>query len=400
MSILHKNLWALLLICLGIFASCEREKIFPINRFRASEEEILKQYVPDKRLGIFEAQMKYQGDTLVIEGKTDNAEAKKAFIASLNSKGIRSFVDSIAILPEEGLGRKAFGIVNISVANIRTDGKHWAGMAKQGSLGQVVKLLEQKGTWFHAQTPDKYLGWISDGSIVFKTEEEAQQWIDMPKIIYTKNVGWAYQNNFTREAIVSDLVYGNTLGLIQELDNRFKVQYPDGREAYILKNEAMKLNEWQKSRKLDKEGLLKTANTYLGIPYYWGGNSYKGVDCSGFTKGIFFANGLRLPRDASQQALIGDDVDTTDYFNLLEEGDLLYFGKFATDSTKEKVTHVGLWIGDMQFIHASGRVHISSFDSTAQNFDAYNLNRLLNVKRILGSENLEGTTDLTTATTF
>jgi cell wall-associated NlpC family hydrolase len=79
-------------------------------------------------------------------------------------------------------------------------------------------------------------------------------------------------------------------------------------------------------------------------------------------------------------------VDDKKDFNSLEKGDLLFFGRSATDSTQEKIVHVGMWIGDMKFIHASGDIHVSSMDPASEQFDEYNLNRYLRTKRLTGSE--------------
>ncbi|MGA9327213.1 MAG: hypothetical protein WBV47_14275, partial [Salegentibacter sp.] len=56
------------------------------------------------------------------------------------------------------------------------------------------------------------------------------------------------------------------------------------------------------------------------------------------------------------------------------------------DSTKERVVHVGMWIGNNRFIHSMGNVHISTMDTTAEDFDEYNYNRYLRSKRILNQE--------------
>jgi cell wall-associated NlpC family hydrolase len=79
-------------------------------------------------------------------------------------------------------------------------------------------------------------------------------------------------------------------------------------------------------------------------------------------------------------------VNDANDFSQLRPGDLLFFGEAETDSTQERVVHVGMWIGNYEFIHSSGRVRVSSFDSTAPNFDSYNLDRYLRTKRILGSD--------------
>jgi cell wall-associated NlpC family hydrolase len=93
-----------------------------------------------------------------------------------------------------------------------------------------------------------------------------------------------------------------------------------------------------------------------------------------------------IPRDASQQVHAGELIDEEKNFDKLQKGDLLFFGTPATDTTKEKVVHVGIWIGDGQFIHSSGRVHVSSMNSEASNFDEFNYNRYLRTKRYLDQE--------------
>ena len=82
----------------------------------------------------------------------------------------------------------------------------------------------------------------------------------------------------------------------------------------------------------------------------------------------------------------GKQVDENQNFENLEKGDLLFFGRKATDSTAEKVVHVGMWIGNNEFIHASNMVRVSSMDRNANNFDEFNLNRYLRSKRILKEE--------------
>ena len=104
------------------------------------------------------------------------------------------------------------------------------------------------------------------------------------------------------------------------------------------------------NKKPEGDALVKTAKKFNGIPYLWGGFSSKAIDCSGFTSNIYFLNGIILQRDASQQIKFGKEITSNyEYTNLLK-GDLLFFGRKANDSVPEKVIHVGMYIGDSEFI--------------------------------------------------
>jgi hypothetical protein len=189
-----------------------------------------------------------------------------------------------------------------------------------------------------------------------------------------------------KSGIVSDLVAGSVLEVLKTTDLFYLARYPDGRTAYVLKTESEPYDSWLAELDPSLDDLVTTSKKLVGTPYLWGGTSTKGMDCSGFTKTVYFLNGMVIPRDASQQVHTGKQIDEDQNFDKLEKGDLLFFGRKATDSTKERVVHVGMWIGNNEFIHASNQVRISSMDAKAENFDAYNLNRYLRAKRILKEE--------------
>ncbi len=92
------------------------------------------------------------------------------------------------------------------------------------------------------------------------------------------------------------------------------------------------------------EDIISQAYTYLGTPYRYGGTSYSGIDCSGFTMKVFSAFGISLPHGATSQYYMCRGVTTAER----APGDLVFF---ATGGSG--IGHVGIYLGNGQFIHAS-----------------------------------------------
>lgn len=350
-------------------------------QFVNQQVEIVKAaHAPDKRVALFAVEVKEQKDRLVLAGETNLPAAKKQLLDSLQNKGI-SFTDSISMLPAAALEGKIHALVNNSVANIRSAARHSAELATQALLGTPLKVLKKEGEWFLVQTPDQYISWVDHGGIVSLGEEELREWKAAPKIIYTRVAGFSYTQESEQSLPVSDLVMGNILVKSGESGDYFAVEYPDGRKAFVLKSEAKELNQWLEQASPSGENLSSVAFQLMGAPYLWGGTSTKGMDCSGYTKTIYFMNGLVIPRDASQQVHAGQAVETSDGWDALRAGDLLFFGTPATGDKKERVVHVGMWIGDKKFIHASGKVRVSSVDPASPDYDEPNTSRFLRARR-------------------
>mgnify|MGYP003110092566 FL=1 len=375
------------LLTLFLFASCdEKEEKKEENPLQNQIVEVEENYAPDGRVALFEVTAEKNGETYILRGESNDPEAVNSLKEKLESENIK-FTDSIQVLPDtEALEDKIRGVVKISVANLRDGPKHSAQLVTQATLGMPLKVYKKEGSWYFVQTPESYLAWVDYGGIENMTEEEFANWKSQEKLIFTEPTGNSYSEANSDSQTVSDLVAGNILELISEQNNFYKVEYPNGKKAFVEKAYAQPYKEWLASLDQTEEDLVATAHKLMGLPYLWGGTSPKGVDCSGYTKTIYFLNGMVIPRDASQQIHTGDVVDTDKNFENLEKGDLLFFGKPATDSTSERVIHVGMWIGDNKFIHSMGEVHISNFDTEAEDFDEYNYNRYLRTKRILNKE--------------
>lgn len=282
----------------------------------------------------------------------------------------------------------AYGVVHISVCNVREEGKFTSGMSTQALLGMPVRVLQYTG-WYEIQTPDDYTGWVHRMVITPMCKQKYDEWNRAEKIVVTAHYGFTYEKPDEDSQTVSDVVAGNRLKWEGSKGHFYKVAYPDGRQAYIPKSISRPETKWRAALKQDVESIIKTAYTMIGVPYLWAGTSSKGVDCSGFVRTVLFMHDIIIPRDASQQAYIGERIEMGPDFSNVKRGDLVFFGRRATAERKEGISHVGIYLGNKQFIHALGDVHISSFNPEDKNYDAFNSGRLLFAVRFLPYINKE-----------
>ena len=250
-------------------------------------------------------------------------------------------------------------------------------------MGQKVQLLKKEGSWYLVKASDGYFGWIYHFSLSLKSEKDIAAWDKSEKIILTSTYGHIFSEENTNSAPVCDIVIGNQLRLIGKSKKFYHVDLADGREGFIPLDKAEEYELWLSKINATPENIVKTAKQFLGVPYMWGGTSAKFLDCSGFTQTVYKLNGIYLQRDASQQVKMGIEIDTTNHFANMQLGDLLFFGRKATENSKEKATHVGIYIGNTEFIHEAGLVKINSLDPSRENYSAYRKGTFLRVKRIL-----------------
>ena len=116
--------------------------------------------------------------------------------------------------------------------------------------------------------------------------------------------------------------------------------------------------------------LIQTSFQYIGVPYWFGGNTPRGFDCSGFTRYVFANIGVNLPRMADGQYAIGRPVST----ERLQSGDLVFFETYEPGPS-----HVGIYIGNGQFISATSSRGVAVADM----FGHYWGERYLGARRVL-----------------
>lgn len=342
-------------------------------------------FAPDKRVDLFDIKFELADNQLILEGETTNKKAFSILLDSLKNRKL-AFTNNVRILPDTAVGNLQFAVARNSVINIRSEAKHSAELGTQGLLGMSLKVIDKNGDFYRVQTPDNYISWVDKGGIQLMNQEEIETWNFGKKVIYTQNFGYVYADKNDDSKIISDITLGGVLKYLSLSTDFFEVEYPDKRKGFIKRAEGLLLDSWMQNLNPTQETIEKVAKTFTGFPYLWGGTSSKGMDCSGFTKMVYLMNGLIIPRDASQQINAGKVVDTNLKFEGLEKGDLLFFGTKATSEKKQRVVHVGIWLGNdqMEFIHSSGNVHLSSMDENHPLYDEMNKNRYLGSKRYLG----------------
>lgn len=376
-------------LSITIFLFSQEEKpIYKHTELEIAIQRIQKEYNPDKRVSIFEIKVSDGDEYPTIIGKTSNLAAYEALIKDATETYGDELIDKVELLPASELGDKTYGVINLSVADIREEPDFTKGMATQSILGTPIRIYEKKD-WYRIQTPDGYIGWSQLANFHPMTKDEFNEWISAEKVIFTDFFGFSYSKANKNSQTVTDLVNGNMLRLEGTKGEFYKVSYPDGRTAYVLKSQVKPYSEWISSIELTQKSIINKALTMMGIPYVWGGTSIKGMDCSGYTKTVLFMHGIILMRDASQQVNTGIPVDISRNYDNLEIGDLMFFGKKGEDG-RERIRHVGFYIGNQRFIHASGSIRISSIDPNAEDYDEINATEFIRAARIIGAVDTNG----------
>jgi hypothetical protein len=123
--------------------------------------------------------------------------------------------------------------------------------------------------------------------------------------------------------------------------------------------------------------IAEAAKQFLNVPYVWGGKTPFGLDCSGLVQLVLNLAGFSFPRDAWQQAEIGEELVFEKSRPEPEEGDLLFFRR-----AENRIHHVGISLGGSQFIHASEWVRIESLSPAHPDFAEDRFQTLCLIKKI------------------
>jgi len=185
---------------------------------------------------------------------------------------------------------------------------------------------------------DQYEGWISAGQFISINGEEYSR-LNREQLC----VSFDMVQIMLHENSLFSIVLGSTMPHFKDHTCRL------GDIAFRFEGNVKCPEKLQVTK-----GIIENAYMYLHSPYLWGGRTPFGIDCSGFTQMVFKLAGIRLKRDAWQQAEQGSLI------HLVEEarqGDLAFF-----DNAEGKIIHVGILLPNNKIIHSSGKVRIDSLD--------------------------------------
>ena len=230
------------------------------------------------------------------------------------------------------------GIAKLAIIPCRAEGNDRAEIVTQLLFGETYTVLEEGEKWLHIQSAlDKYNCWIDKKQFSEITEEDFHNH-EINQFPMALDMASALINESTNEPI--PITMGATLPFFH--NSRAKIRST----AYKYTGE---------TNKASTDNLITYAKRYLNAPYLWGGRTPFGIDCSGFTQIVYKLCGIILPRDAYQQAELGEEVHLHD----MQAGDLAYF-----HNDKDRITHVGIMTHNTHIIHASGKVRIDTLDET------------------------------------
>ncbi len=366
--------------CIPIFSWAQGNKL--VNTINDKIiNEIRTQLGIDSRQAVWSAFAYETPKGIVVKGKCSDSKIHDLFKLKMQQAGMQ-YSDSIYNYPTD-----EWGIVRISVAHLRGGNSHSAEIVSQAIMGTPLRLLEKDGEWWKVQSPDGYISFIIGNSIVKKELSEIKKWRKSDRLVVTSlDQIKAYDSPDASSSrnIVTDLVNGCIVeGRIDQNVNRVNITLPDGRKCWADSEHFTPINEWA-NQKFNPVKIMDIAYSMMGIPYLWGGMSTKSLDCSGFARVCYFANGIILMRDASQQALTGTRIEA-DQWRSCETGDLLFFGNAKT----KRVTHVAIYEENGGYVHSSGRVKYNSVDPKSSD---YLTTPFLHCVRINGNEGSKGIT--------
>jgi cell wall-associated NlpC family hydrolase len=232
-----------------------------------------------------------------------------------------------------------------NVVNLYSKPSTEAELVTQALLGTRLSICESREDWHYVRLPDHYHGWLQARHVKAYAQDETPypataQVAEIQSLLAFLH----HEPGGGHRPPALQLTIGTRLEVVGQAEAWVQVALPDGARHWVHQGAVRirEANRFQPRRSVQQ--IIGTAKRFLGLPYLWGGTTPLGIDCSGFVQLVHRLNGVSLLRDSNIQ-YTQPDLASVEWEGL-QPGDLLFFGQSS-------VTHVGLYIGQGEFIHAT-----------------------------------------------
>jgi hypothetical protein len=245
------------------------------------------------------------------------------------------------------------GVVINPAENMHSRSSAMSDVVSQALLGTNVRILKSERNsdgedWYYVETPDTYKGWVIGPSLRFLKPGDKPYASQGKIFVVSALLANTYREpDVTKHKPVKVAPISSVLEVVRETGERWaEITLPCGTKAWIQKGDGEFHEAPMAWPRLSPEEMVALAKRFIGLPYFWGGMSPLGFDCSGYVQLIYKMGGIPILRDADVQfegsglleVAAGEET----------AGDLVFFG-----SAKNKIGHVGMMISTGEFINAT-----------------------------------------------
>ncbi len=256
-------------------------------------------------------------------------------------------------------------VININVADMRSEPDFHSERISQALFNEEVEILETGDEYCRVRSLDGYSGWIAGQFLSEYQKPKAEG-----PFLVSSALAPAYENRDPKSRRLTSIPYGCVL-------------YGEASNSY-LQAESKRYGDYfvplshlsgpgleTRTLIMDTDNLVRETEKFLGAPYLWGGRSFFGMDCSGFSQAIMKRFGVLLPRDTKDQVKAGREVKRDE----IRAGDLLFFPR-----------HVTIAISDTLMIHSSlsnGGVAYNALDVNSPLYSEYLDEKFISARRVV-----------------
>ncbi|MEG1310376.1 MAG: SH3 domain-containing protein [Romboutsia sp.] len=270
---------------------------------------------------------------------------------------------------------KSTKIVNTNSVNFRSGPSTSNSSIGKLNKGVEVGFISESNGWSKISYNGK-IGYMSSQYLSNKNStpstDNTDNTVKLTKIVSESSVNFR-SGPGTSYSKISTLSIGTEVGFISESNGWSKISY-NGKIGYMSSQYLVNKGSSNVPSNEKSDKVIEFAKTLLGKPYVWGAEGPSSFDCSGFTQYVLKKSvGVSIPRVSRDQSKFGQYINKSD----IKKGDLISFD--TEGSNNGQVTHIGIYMGNGQLIHASS----SKNKVVISEMSGYYNNAYVNARRVL-----------------